>query len=183
MTVETLKMKTGDQWEDDYKNRYIITHFVTSTECYFFLISKEKGRIVGRLDVVKNPHVYGVPEDPPEPIYTEKVREALNITEDMVFIGNPADGHVGEARWDKQKAKGFVGHCEPLSSDLYPEKGSGTYEHLKIQPWYFIEANQLSFLEGSIVKRVCRHGVKDGVKDIDKAIDELRKLKEYHYKQ
>lgn len=158
MTTESLKVRVGDQWEDDYKNRYIITCFSTSYDCYFFLISKETGRIAGKLDTNKHRFLYGAPE----PIYNQGAREALNITQDMVFIGNAADRHIGEARWDKQK-------------------GPRTYEHLAIQPWYFIEANQLSFLEGSVIKRLCRHKIKDGVKDIDKAIDELQKIKEYEY--
>jgi hypothetical protein len=55
------------------------------------------------------------------------------------------------------------------------------YEGLPHQPWQFIEANNLSFLEGSVIKRVCRHRAKDGAKDIDKAIDELQKLKQHLY--
>jgi len=55
------------------------------------------------------------------------------------------------------------------------------YENLAIQPWYFAEANNLSFLEGCIIKRICRHAHKDGVKDLDKAIDEIEKLKEHRY--
>jgi len=61
------------------------------------------------------------------------------------------------------------------------EKKSGTYTSLPIQPWHFAETNNLSFLEGCIVKRVCRHRQKDGAKDIDKAIQELELLKKHLY--
>jgi len=55
------------------------------------------------------------------------------------------------------------------------------YTSLSIQPWHFAETNNLSFLEGCIVKRVCRHRNKDGAQDIDKAIEELKLLKDHLY--
>ena len=60
--------------------------------------------------------------------------------------------------------------------------GGNHYKQFPIQPAEFSERNKLSFLEASVVKRVCRHsrGGK-GVQDIDKAIHELQLLKEYHY--
>jgi len=61
------------------------------------------------------------------------------------------------------------------------ENKSGTYTSLPIQPWHFSEVNRLSFLEGCIVKRVCRHRQKDGAQDIDKAIQELELLKKHLY--
>lgn len=61
------------------------------------------------------------------------------------------------------------------------ENKQGTYTSLPIQPWHFAETNSLSFLEGCIVKRVCRHRQKDGAQDIDKAIEELKLLKNHLY--
>jgi hypothetical protein len=72
---------------------------------------------------------------------------------------------------------------EQMGGVISKENKSGTYTSLPIQPWHFAEVNSLSFLEGCIVKRVCRHKQKDGVKDLDKAIDEIEKLKEYRYNQ
>jgi len=60
---------------------------------------------------------------------------------------------------------------------------NNAYQNLPVQPWYFIETNGLSFLEGCIIKRICRHGQKDGVKDLDKAMQEIKMLKEYRYNQ
>lgn len=56
-------------------------------------------------------------------------------------------------------------------------------EHYKtpIQPWDFIVSNALGFLEGNIIKYVCRYLKKDGLKDLYKArhyLDKLIKLKE-----
>jgi hypothetical protein len=59
--------------------------------------------------------------------------------------------------------------------------GGGHYKSLSIQPALFSEANGLSFLEGSIVKRICRHRSKNGSEDIRKAIHELTLLLEITY--
>jgi hypothetical protein len=41
---------------------------------------------------------------------------------------------------------------------------------MKIQPVEFITANNLGFLEGNVVKYICRHHAKNGAEDIKKAI-------------
>jgi hypothetical protein len=41
---------------------------------------------------------------------------------------------------------------------------------MAIQPVEFIVENELGFLEGNIVKYVCRHHAKNGAEDIKKAI-------------
>jgi len=70
---------------------------------------------------------------------------------------------------------------EHMGGVISKENKSGTYTSLPIQPWHFAETNSLSFLEGCIVKRVCRHRQKDGAQDIDKAIQELELLKKHLY--
>lgn len=59
--------------------------------------------------------------------------------------------------------------------------GGNHYKNYKIQPAYFSHVNGLGFLEGSVVKRVCRHRLKDKEKDIKKAIHELMLILEYEY--
>ena len=58
--------------------------------------------------------------------------------------------------------------------------GGGHY-HMPIQPVEFITKNNLTFLEGCVVKRVCRHRRKNGREDIEKAIHELQLLLELEY--
>jgi len=70
---------------------------------------------------------------------------------------------------------------EQMGVVISKENKSGTYTNLPIQPWHFAETNSLSFLEGCVVKRVCRHRQKDGAQDIDKAIEELKLLKKHLY--
>ena len=68
------------------------------------------------------------------------------------------------------------------TSALDTQVGGAHYKDFPIQPVEFIEGNDLTFLEGCVIKRLCRHsrGGK-GVQDIDKAIHELQLLKEQHY--
>ncbi len=47
------------------------------------------------------------------------------------------------------------------------------YKDMKIQPVEFIHANKLGFLEGCIIKRICRWRAKDGIKDLEKIKHEV----------
>mgnify|MGYP003345386804 CR=1 FL=1 len=58
-------------------------------------------------------------------------------------------------------------------SPLDTQVGGIHYKDFAIQPVEFITKNKLSFLEGCVVKRVCRHRSKNGAEDIRKAIHEL----------
>ena len=49
------------------------------------------------------------------------------------------------------------------------------YARFKIQPIVFIEENALPFWVGNVIKYVCRHDAKDGLKDLRKARDYLDK--------
>jgi hypothetical protein len=53
---------------------------------------------------------------------------------------------------------------------LMKQVGGNHYASMAIQPVEFIVANELGFLEGNIVKYVCRHHAKNGAEDIKKAI-------------
>jgi len=61
--------------------------------------------------------------------------------------------------------------------------GGNHYKSCKIQPVAYIEANDLRFLEGCVVKRVTRHDkpTGKGVEDIKKAIHELQLILEIRY--
>lgn len=57
------------------------------------------------------------------------------------------------------------------------------YSQLKIQPIDFIISNNLNFLEGNVVKYVSRYKFKDGLKDLNKALDNLNWLTEREEKR
>ena len=48
--------------------------------------------------------------------------------------------------------------------------GGNHYTHFKIQPIEFITKNKLSFIQGCIIKYICRFENKNGVEDLDKII-------------
>lgn len=52
---------------------------------------------------------------------------------------------------------------------------------MAIQPGEFIYKNNLNWFEGNAVKYICRHRIKGGEQDIDKAIHYLELLKEEEY--
>ena len=53
---------------------------------------------------------------------------------------------------------------------LHKQEGGNHYKDMAIQPVEFITANNLGFLEGNVVKYICRHHAKNGAEDIKKAI-------------
>jgi len=48
--------------------------------------------------------------------------------------------------------------------------GGSHYTSFKIQPIEFISKNNLSFIQGCIIKYICRFDKKNGVEDLDKII-------------
>ena len=65
------------------------------------------------------------------------------------------------------------------SSALKEQIGGNYYiNNFKIQPIEFIAANNLSFIQGCIIKYICRFDKKNGDEDIDKAIHYCKLLKE-----
>jgi hypothetical protein len=64
---------------------------------------------------------------------------------------------------------------------LSKQEGGNHYKDMAIQPVEFIVANKLGFLEGNIVKYVCRHHSKNKAQDIRKAIHYCELLLELEY--
>lgn len=54
--------------------------------------------------------------------------------------------------------------------------GGDHYKKQTIQPWDFIIANNLGFLEGNVIKYVTRYKSKNGLEDLKKAQHYLQKL-------
>lgn len=66
-------------------------------------------------------------------------------------------------------------------SALATQEGGSHYKQMKIQPVEFVTANKIGFIEGSVIKYVCRHRNKNGAEDIRKAIHFLSLLLELEY--
>jgi hypothetical protein len=58
----------------------------------------------------------------------------------------------------------------------------GTHYQVAIQPWDYIIANNLGYLEGNVIKYVTRYKNKGGVEDLRKAQHYLAKLIEVNSK-
>ena len=52
------------------------------------------------------------------------------------------------------------------------------YKNFKIQPIEFITANNLNFIQGCVIKYICRFDKKNGNEDLDKVIHYCELLKE-----
>lgn len=63
------------------------------------------------------------------------------------------------------------------------QEGGSHYKDMAIQPVEFIQYNKIPFIEGSVIKYVCRHRRKNGAEDIKKAIHFLELLLELEYKK
>lgn len=103
-----------------------------------------------------------------------------------------SDTIVGEWVCDPHQYTGLKGEtcpvCDakwkaPKPTSLDMQIGGDHYKSCNIQPVEFIEANELMFLEGCVIKRVTRHNkpTGKGKQDIEKAIHELQLLLELRY--
>jgi len=68
-----------------------------------------------------------------------------------------------------------------IPTALDEQVGGSHYKDFKIQPAEFIEKNNLPFLDGCVIKRMCRHGNKNGAEDLRKAIHEIRLILQLRY--
>jgi hypothetical protein len=59
--------------------------------------------------------------------------------------------------------------------------GGDHYSKMKIQPIDFITQNQLTFIQGNIIKYICRYKDKNGLQDLKKAQHYLNMLLEKEY--
>lgn len=55
------------------------------------------------------------------------------------------------------------------------QHGGSHYKNLAVQPWDFIDGNNIPFLEGSAIKYLSRWRDKGGVQDLRKAIHFIEK--------
>lgn len=75
-----------------------------------------------------------------------------------------------------EKQDSFCGTFEKTANE---KQVGGNHYKTTIQPWDFVLANNIGFLEGNAIKYIARHKQKNGIEDIDKAIHYLEKLKEH----
>ena len=64
---------------------------------------------------------------------------------------------------------------------LDTQEGGTHYKQMPIQPVEFITKNKIGYMEGNVIKYVCRHQHKNGAEDIKKAIHYLNLILELQY--
>ena len=77
--------------------------------------------------------------------------------------------------------KNKKGTSKALRGDLKAtdrQIGGKHYKNFKIQPIEFITANNLNFIQGCVIKYICRFDKKNGNEDLDKVIHYCELLKE-----
>lgn len=67
------------------------------------------------------------------------------------------------------------------STALQKQVGGDHYKNFAIQPVKFITANNLGYIEGNVIKYLCRHEHKNGRKDLEKAIHYIEMLMDLKY--
>ena len=74
----------------------------------------------------------------------------------------------------KGTLKAHRGHFKATDRQI----GGKHYKNFKIQPIEFITANKLNFIQGCVIKYICRYNKKNGNEDLDKVIHYCELLKE-----
>ena len=74
----------------------------------------------------------------------------------------------------KGTLKAHRGHLKATDRQV----GGKHYKNFKIQPIEFITANNLNFIQGCVIKYICRYNKKNGNEDLDKVIHYCELLKE-----
>lgn len=68
-------------------------------------------------------------------------------------------------------------------SALDVQVGGNHYKQFKIQPIEFITKNNIGFIEGNVIKYICRHQFKNGVQDVEKVKHYCDLLLDLSYKR
>lgn len=104
----------------------------------------------------------------------EKMMKQAKVIYDKWVNGRKVMGSGADTVWETCELCGEEYHtrnghkCKTTALDK--QEGGNHYKDMKIQPVEFITANELGFLEGNVVKYICRHHAKNGAEDIKKAI-------------
>ena len=113
------------------------------------------------------------------------------LVEVMYLDGEIDTGEASFFRWDKIGSESDIIAWRPrffhstdsvdLDSALDIQVGGEHYKKHVIQPVEFITKNKLGFLEGCVIKRICRYEDKNGREDLEKAKHEIDLLIELKY--
>ena len=117
---------------------------------------------------------------------------------DRCVVSYPTDspmyGRIGTVEWaceanscvrlDLEDGSGIINVWPIELTSAKPtnrQVGGDHYQGFAIAPIDFIQQNNLNFLEGCVVKRICRHRAKNGREDLEKIIHEVQLLIDHEY--
>lgn len=92
------------------------------------------------------------------------------------FRWNHSDSYADIVAW-----RPVVVDSDKVETALDTQIGGEHYKKHAIQPVEFITKNALGFLEGCVIKRICRYEDKNGLEDLKKAKHEIDLLIELKY--
>lgn len=141
----------------------VIDIFPVDSFCLLFNASL--GNMPGELVIQKGFHVHSVwthMENEKQSVNIDITREGDNMECEDTQENNDADNRKAERRLS----------LPPKSTQV----GGDHYSKMKIQPIDFITANGIGYIEGNIIKYVCRYKSKNGVEDLKKAQHYLQML-------
>ena len=141
----------------------VINIFPLNSFC--LMLNARPGTMPGELVITKGFHVHSVWTQP------SGAEQCVNI--DITREGE--DMECGD-----KKENNDAGNCGSVRRLSLPPKstqvGGDHYSKMKIQPIDFITANGIGYIEGNIIKYVCRYKSKNGVEDLKKAQHYLQML-------
>ena len=116
-----------------------------------------------------------------EPAYTGMVEVLFrdgekDVAKTNTFRWNHIDNRADIIAW-----RPAVVDSEKVETALDTQIGGEHYKKHAIQPVEFITKNALGFLEGCVIKRICRYEDKNGLEDLKKAKHEIDLLIELKY--
>lgn len=68
-----------------------------------------------------------------------------------------------------------------MSYNKEKQVGGRHYKHMVMEPAEYCAINNIPFIEGNIIKYVCRHSQKNGVEDLKKAMHYIEMLMQIKY--
>ena len=86
--------------------------------------------------------------------------------------------------WPEDEAEPHIGNTPAAgkpTSALDVQEGGSHYKDMPIQPVEFITKNLIPYLEGNVIKYVCRHRRKNGLEDLKKAQHYIALIMELEY--
>lgn len=116
-----------------------------------------------------------------EPTYTGRVEVQYRDGEkDFAKTNMFRWDHIGTCA-DIVAWRPVVVDSEKVETALDTQIGGEHYKNYAVQPVEFITKNKLGFLEGCVIKRICRYEDKNGLEDLKKAKHEIDLLIELKY--